>query len=88
MEVDDALSSIVSTYTYDRTATYSGVKVWVMVEVSPGVLVPKLVSIMDVVEFNTVPAIDGDNNGIDQFVQAADDALQVLEYVHDNAVDQ
>lgn len=88
LEVNDALSSVVGSYTYDRTTTYSGVQVWVMVEVSPGVLVPTLVNILDVVQFNTVPAIDGDNNGIDKFTQAADDALQVLEYVHDNAIDQ
>lgn len=88
LDVNDALSSLVGTYTYDRTDTYKDVQVWIMVEVSPGVLVPKLVNILDVVNFNTVPTIDGDNNGIDRFTQAADDALQVLEYVHDNAIDQ
>jgi len=88
MEVDDNLSSLVSSYTYDRTTTYSSVQVWILKEVSPGVLVPTLVNVLDVVQFNTVPTIDGDNNGIDRFVQAADDALQVLEYVHDNAIDQ
>jgi hypothetical protein len=88
MEVNEALSSVVGSYTYDRNATYQDVQVWILVEVSPGVLVPKLVNILDVVEFNTVPAVDGDNNGIDRFTQAADDALQVLEYVHDNAIDQ
>ena len=88
MEIDDDLSSAVGSYTYDRTTTYSGVQVWVLNEVSPGVFVPTLVNVLDVVQFNTVPVIDGDNDGIDQFVQAADDALQVLEYVHDNAIDQ
>jgi hypothetical protein len=88
MEVNDELSSLVGTYTYDRTSTYQDVQIWIMVEVSPGVLVPKLVNILDVVQFNTVPTVDGDNNGIDKFTQAADDALQVLEYVHDNAIDQ
>jgi len=88
LDVNSALSNLVGTYTYDRTDTYKDVQVWIMVEVSPGVLVPKLVNILDVVEFNTVPTIDGDNNGIDRFAQAADDALQVLEYVHDNAIDQ
>jgi hypothetical protein len=88
MEVNDELSGLVGTYTYDRTSTYQDVQVWIMVEVSPGVLIPKLVNILDVVQFNTVPTIDGDNNGIDRFTQAADDALQVLEFVHDNAIDQ
>ena len=88
LDVDSSLSNLVGTYTYDRTDTYGDVQIWIMVEVSPGVLVPKLVNILDVVNFNTVPTIDGDNNGIDRFTQAADDALQVLEYVHDNAIDQ
>ena len=80
MEVDDALSNAVGSYTYDRISTYSGVQVWIMVEVSPGVIVPKLVNILDVVQFNTVPVIDGDNDGIDKFVQAADDAS--VSYTH------
>lgn len=88
MEVSDALSSVVSSYTYDRTATYKDVQVWIMYEISPGVLVPKLVNILDVVTFNTIPAIDGDADGVDKFAQAADDALQVLEYIHANAIDQ
>jgi len=88
LDVDEALASVVGSYVYDRTATYDGVQVWIMTEVSPGVLVPTLVNVLDVVQFNTVPVIDGDNNGIDRFTQAADDALQVLEYVHDNAIDQ
>jgi len=88
LTVDDELASLVSNYTYDRTATYTGVQVWVLVETSPGIFEPKLVNVLDVVQFNTIPTIDGDNNGIDRFTQAADDALQVLEYVHDNAIDQ
>jgi hypothetical protein len=88
MEVSDALSNVVSSYSYDRTTTYANVQVWIMYEVSPGVLVPKLVNILDVVTFNTLPAIDGDADGIDKFAQAADDALQVLEYIHANAIDQ
>jgi len=49
---------------------------------------PKEVAINDVVDFNTVPSIVDDGNGIDSFAQAADDSLQVIEYVHDNALDQ
>ena len=88
LEIDEDLSSMVGSYTYDRTATYSGVQVWIMVEVSPGVFVATLVNVLDVVQFNDIPSIDGDDNGIDKFAQAADDALQVLEYIHDNAIDQ
>ena len=88
LDVDDELAALVGSYTYDTTATYDGVKVWVLVETSPGVYTATEVSILDAVTFNTVPAIDGDDNGIDQFTQAADDAVQVLEFVHDNALDQ
>lgn len=86
--VDDELAALVGDYTYDRTATYDDVKVWVLVETSPGVYTATEVSILDTVTFNAVPAIDGDTDGIDRFTQAADDAVQVLEYVHDNALDQ
>lgn len=86
--VDDELATLVSDYTYDRTGTYDDVKVWVLVETSPGVYTATEVSVLDSVTFNTVPAIDGDDNGIDRFAQAADDSVQVLEYVHDNALDQ
>jgi hypothetical protein len=49
---------------------------------------PKEVVINEVVEFNTIDPIVNDGNGIDTFTQAADDSVQVLEYVHDNAIDQ
>lgn len=75
-------------YTYDREDTYGDVKVWVLIETAPDVFTPQLVNIMDVVTFNDIPAIVDDGNGIDTFTQAADDALQVLEYVHDNALEQ
>lgn len=88
LDVDDELAALVGSYTYDTTATYDGVTVWVLVETSPGVFTATEVSILDAVTFNTVPAIDGDTDGIDRFTQAADDAVQVLEYVHDNALDQ
>lgn len=88
LDVDDELAALVGSYTYDTTATYDGVTVWVLVETSPGVFTATEVSILDAVTFNTVPAIDGDDDGIDQFTQAADDAVQVLEFVHDNALNQ
>lgn len=88
LDVDDELAALVGDYTYDRTDTYGDVKVWVLVETSPGVYIATEVSVIDQVTFNTVPTIDGDDNGIDRFAQAADDSVQVLEYVHDNALDQ
>lgn len=45
------------------------------------------VNLYDVVTFNNVPPIDDDGNGIDTFTQQADDAVQVLEFVHDYAID-
>jgi hypothetical protein len=88
LDVDDELAALVGDYTYDRTDTYGDVKVWVLVETSPGVFEPRLVSVTDSVTFNDLPAVDGDANGIDRFAQAADDSVTVLEYVHDNALDQ
>jgi hypothetical protein len=85
--VDDELATLVPTYTYSDSV-YDDVKVWVLVETSPGVFEPQLVNITNYVTFNPVPAIDGDDNGIDRFTQAADDAVQVLEFVHDSAIDQ
>ena len=88
LDVDDELASLVGDYTYDRTTTFDGVTVWVLIETSPGVYTATEVSVLDSVSFNSLPAIDSDNDGIDRFAQAADDAVQVLEYVHDNAIDQ
>jgi len=39
-------------------------------------------------EFNKIALIGDDGNAIDTFAQAADDSLQVLEFVHDNTIDQ
>lgn len=84
--MDVNLSAAVDDFTYNREDTYGDETVWILVETSPGIFQPQLVNILDVVSFNTIPAIDADGNGIDTFTQAADDALQVLEYVHDNAL--
>lgn len=88
LDVDDELATLVADYTYDRNVAYDDVKVWILVEVSPGVFEPRLVSVLDSVTFNSVPAIDGDDDGIDRFAQAADDSVSVLEFVHDSALDQ
>jgi len=86
--VDDELATLVGDYTYSRTDVYGDVQVWVLREVAPGLFEPVLVDVMGEVEFNTIPLIDGDSDGIDRFTQSADDAVQVLEFVHDNALDQ
>ena len=93
--LDSELSSFVSTWNYERDDVYTDdLKVWILEGVDTNgdgvfdVYYPKEVVIRDVVEFNTVPSIVDDGNGIDSFAQAADDSVQVIEYVHDNALDQ
>lgn len=88
--VDDELASLVTSYTYDRQSTYDGLNVWVLVE-NNGVYVPTQVDLYETIEWTTVQANSIKDNaagGIDVFTQAADDAVQALEYVHDNALDQ
>jgi hypothetical protein len=89
------LSSFVSAWNYERDDVYTDdVTVWILEGVDNDgdgefdVYYPKEVVINEVVEFNTIDPIVNDGNGIDTFTQAADDSVQVLEYVHDNAIDQ
>ena len=93
--LDTQLSTFVSTWNYERDDVYTpDVTVWILEGVDTNgdgvfdVYYPKEVRIIDVVQFNTVPSIVDDGNGIDTFAQAADDSVQVLEFVHDNALDQ
>lgn len=90
--VDDELSELVGSYTYDRQETYDGVMTWVLIyDPVNGVYVPTEVNVFDTVNFNTVDTTsikDNTSGGIDIFTQSADDAVQVLEYVHDNGLDQ
>ncbi|MEJ2141568.1 MAG: hypothetical protein P8Y24_04305 [Gammaproteobacteria bacterium] len=93
--LDAELSNFVTTWNYERDDVYTDdVKVWILQgQDTDGdgvfdVYYPTEVQINDVVEFNTVTPIVDDGNGIDTFAQAADDSVQVLEYVHDNAMDQ
>lgn len=86
--MDVNLTAVVDSFTYNREDVYGDETVWILVETSPGVFQPQEVNVLDVVDFNTITPIVADGNGIDTFTQAADDALQVIEYVHDNALDQ
>jgi hypothetical protein len=93
--LDSELSTFVSTWNYERDDIYTDdVKVWILEGVDTNgdgifdIYIPKEVIINEVVEFNTVTPIVADGNGIDSFAQAADDSVQVLEFIHDNAVDQ
>ena len=89
------LSTFVSTWNYERDDVYTDdLTVWILEGVDtdndgiPDVYYPTEVRINKVVEFNDLAMIVNDGNGIDSFAQAADDSVQVLEYVHDNAIDQ
>jgi hypothetical protein len=93
--LESELSTFVSLWNYERDDVYTDdVKVWILEGVDTDgdgvfdVYYPKEVIINEVVTFNTVTPIVDDNNGIDSFAQAADDSVQVLEYIHDNALDQ
>lgn len=94
--VDDELASLVTSadYTYDRATTYTDgvLDVWVLVlDPATGNYVPTQVDLYTTVDWNTVDSTsikDNTTGGIDLFTQEADDAVQALEYVHDNALDQ
>jgi hypothetical protein len=72
-----------SSFNYDRQSVYDGVMVTVLIE-QDGSYVPTSVNLYDAV-FNSTNYVSSDG-GIDGFAQAADDALQVIEYIHDNPV--
>ncbi len=74
-----------SAFTYDRTATYTGDTVKVLVEepAGSGTYVTKTVNILDAVKW-TVPTAP--TTGAAAFAQAVDDAVQGIEYVHDNGL--
>ena len=95
MDLDDELFQFVTLFNYERDDVYTDdVTVWVLDPQDtdgdgiPDIYVPTEVVINQVVEFNDVPEIVANGTGIDEFTQAADDSVQVLEYVHDNGLDQ
>lgn len=97
MGVDDELASLVESYTYDRNITYQDTSVFILEDQGDGTWVKVEVDMLDVVDFSTIERLefnaDGDlivdinSVGIDVFTQAADDSVQVLEYVHEYAVE-
>ena len=89
LEAEGDLADLVGSYTYDRTDAYGDVSVTILVETEPGsgIWEEQEVQILTVVEFDELPSIDNDNDGIEIFAQAADDSVHVLEYVHDNAAE-
>lgn len=74
-----------STYNYDRLSTWKDVTATVLV-LKDGVYVPTVVNIYETVFKSTQwtdPTVTG---GADDFAKAADDYLQVIEFLHDNEV--
>jgi hypothetical protein len=76
------------TYNYDRYTTFKDATAMVLV-LKDGVYVPTEVNLYEAV-FNSTNWVDPtpvvDDAGADDFAAAADDYLQVIEFVHDNAV--
>ena len=86
--IADELAALVSSdsYSYSPDDRYGGVTVTVLEEVvidGTTYYQQTEVNLLDEVVFNTVPTIEDNGYGIDTFTQQADDAVQVLEYVHD-----
>jgi hypothetical protein len=73
-----------SSFNYDRESVYGSVTVNVLVKQDDGSYLPTTVNVYDAV-FNSTNYVSSDG-GVDGFAQAADDALQVIEFVHDNSV--
>lgn len=73
-----------SSFNYDRESVYGSVTVDVLVKQEDGSYLPTTVNVYDAV-FNSTNYVSSDG-GADGFAQAADDALQVIEYVHDSSI--
>jgi hypothetical protein len=71
-----------STYSYDRASVYSTTTVDVLVKQEDGSYMPTTVNVYDAV-FNST---EYTGTNVAAFAQAADDALQVIDYVHSNAI--
>jgi hypothetical protein len=74
-----------STYNYDREATWKDATAVVLVLQDDGSYKEETINLYDVV-FDNTDWTDTTSGGADDFAQAADDYLQVIEFVHDNAV--
>jgi len=82
-----------SDYQYDRTATWSAATATVLVldegdpaDPADDVYRPTLVNLYDAVFGSTAWSDPTSEGGADDFAAAANDYLQVIEFVHDNAV--
>ncbi len=82
------ISPDLSTFTYSRTDTYAGDTVKILVETpaGSGTYITKTVSVLGTVEW-TVPTGSVPLTGAAAYAQAVDDAVQVIEFVHDFGLD-
>lgn len=80
--VDDELAALVGSYVYNPT--YTGTVVQVLVPTSSTTFELKDVD-LGTLTYNVVPTVAVPNVGIEEFAQAADDAVTIFEYVHDNS---
>lgn len=88
LDLDEKLSKFVATFNYERDDVYPD-RVTVLIlegqdidgDEIPDIYVPKEVVINQVVEFRDVPTIVDNSVGIDDFAQAAEDSVQVREYM-------
>ena len=74
-----------STYNYDRESTWKDATAVVLVLQDDGSYKEATINLYDVV-FDSTNWTDTTAGGADDFAQAADDYLRVIEFVHDNAV--
>ncbi len=72
-----------SSFVYDRSDAYENVSVTILVEQADGSWVPTEVNVYDTV-FGDVDY--SSTGGVDGYAQAVDDAVQVIEYVHEYAI--
>jgi hypothetical protein len=70
-----------TTFDYDRAATYDGTVTYYQ-QAADGTVTQVTEPIMEAV-FNNEPYTSADGAGITDFTQAVDDALQVIEFIHD-----
>jgi hypothetical protein len=75
-----------STFNYDRASTWSSVTVTVLVKQPDGSFLSTPVNVYDAVFSSTNWTDPTTVGGADDFASAANDYLQVIEFVHDNEV--
>ncbi|WP_425072869.1 hypothetical protein [Sagittula sp. S175] len=72
-----------SSFTYDRVSTYADVTAEVLVQQPDGSWVAETVNVYEVVFGNANVSAEGT---LDAYTQAADDALAIVDYIHEYAI--